>query len=134
MRHRHEHSLSSFTNSRKHTHTHTHCMNCQATARARIISAAAAFPERADALLERATAVLLSTGCTTIDAMLGGGLRAGEFTEVFGTSASGKTQLCHQLAVIAAARGGSVVYAIPMTMLRSVSSCVSRPTMLSTKM
>jgi len=84
----------------------------QANARARIVSAAAAFPERADTALRRVSAAAVSLGCAAVDAMLGGGLCAGELTEVFGASASGKTQMCHQLAAVAAARagGGRVVY------------------------
>ncbi|KAJ1379414.1 P-loop containing nucleoside triphosphate hydrolase, partial [Sesbania bispinosa] len=35
---------------------------------------------------------VLSTGCEGIDALLGGGLREGQLTELVGSSSSGKTQ------------------------------------------
>lgn len=52
---------------------------------------------------------LLSTGCRTFDAMLGGGLRSGEIYEVFGSSSTGKTQLCHSAVALCALSGGKVV-------------------------
>ncbi|CAG9465716.1 unnamed protein product [Pedinophyceae sp. YPF-701] len=53
---------------------------------------------------------LLPTGCRTVDALLHGGLREGQHTEVIGGSGTGKTQLCHMAAVSTAARGERVVY------------------------
>lgn len=50
------------------------------------------------------------TGCTALDALLGGGLRRGALTELCGGSATGKTQLAMLAAAAAAARGASVVY------------------------
>jgi len=41
----------------------------------------------------------LATGVKGIDELLGGGLRAGELYELAGEFGTGKTQLCHQLAV-----------------------------------
>ncbi|GAQ77799.1 DNA repair protein RAD51 [Klebsormidium nitens] len=55
-------------------------------------------------LFERLTTstTLVSTGCPSIDDVIGGGLRPGTITELVGTSASGKTQLCLQAAAAAA--------------------------------
>lgn len=43
--------------------------------------------------------IKLSTGSRDLDRLLGGGIETGSITEVFGESGSGKTQLCHTLAV-----------------------------------
>ncbi|XP_020975784.1 DNA repair protein RAD51 homolog 4-like [Arachis ipaensis] len=45
-----------------------------------------------------------------IDALLGGGLRAGQLTELVGPSSSGKTQACLTSASTVAKNGGSVIY------------------------
>ncbi len=42
---------------------------------------------------------LLTTGCKALDELLGGGLRQQVITEFVGPYGSGKTQICHQLAV-----------------------------------
>ncbi|XP_028775720.1 DNA repair protein RAD51 homolog 4 isoform X2 [Neltuma alba] len=53
----------------------------------------------------------LSTGCQGIDALLGGGLRLGQVTELVGPSSSGKTQACLQFATTAATKHiGFVIY------------------------
>ena len=41
---------------------------------------------------------LISTGSTRLDQLLGGGIRAGMLTDIYGESGSGKTQLCFTLA------------------------------------
>lgn len=41
----------------------------------------------------------LTTGCKEFDQILQGGLEVGRITEVFGSSDTGKTQLCHTLAI-----------------------------------
>ena len=46
-----------------------------------------------------------STGSATLDAMLGGGCRAGTLTEFYGRSNSGKTQIAMQTALVAARAG-----------------------------
>lgn len=51
---------------------------------------------------------LFSTGCTALDAALGGGLLAGRVTEVVGDSGSGKSQLCYTVACLGALRGAAV--------------------------
>jgi DNA repair protein RadA len=43
---------------------------------------------------------MLSTGASNLDRLLGGGLRPPLLLELSGPPASGKTQLCHQLAVM----------------------------------
>ncbi|MED6185320.1 hypothetical protein PIB30_055930 [Stylosanthes scabra] len=54
--------------------------------------------------------LLLPTGFQGIDALLGGGLRAGQLTELVGLSSSGKTQACLTSASTVAKQGGSVIY------------------------
>ena len=43
--------------------------------------------------------IYLSTGSSTLDSLLGGGIETGSLTEVFGEFRTGKTQLCHTLCV-----------------------------------
>lgn len=54
---------------------------------------ARAFNER------RQDVVYLSTGSKELDRLLGGGIETGSITEMFGEFRTGKTQLCHTLAV-----------------------------------
>jgi DNA repair protein RAD51 len=52
----------------------------------------------------------LSTGSTELDKLLGGGMETGSITEMFGEFRTGKTQICHTLAVTAQlpiAQGGA---------------------------
>jgi DNA repair protein RadA len=42
----------------------------------------------------------LSTGCKDLDNILSGGIEQGSLTELYGSSATGKTQLCFTLSVI----------------------------------
>ncbi|XP_057449110.1 DNA repair protein RAD51 homolog 4 [Lotus japonicus] len=53
---------------------------------------------------------VLSTGCDGIDALLGGGLREGQLTELVGPSSSGKTQVCLLSAATIARHKSSVIY------------------------
>ncbi|KAL5581088.1 hypothetical protein UlMin_013530 [Ulmus minor] len=54
---------------------------------------------------------VLSTGCDGIDLLLGGGLSAGQLTELVGPSSSGKTQVCLQaVSSVAKKHIGNVVY------------------------
>uniref|UniRef100_A0A7E4VTS3 DNA repair protein RAD51 homolog n=1 Tax=Panagrellus redivivus TaxID=6233 RepID=A0A7E4VTS3_PANRE len=48
---------------------------------------------------KRADIVLLETGSRELNRLLGGGIETGSLTEVFGEFRTGKTQLCHTLAV-----------------------------------
>lgn len=43
--------------------------------------------------------LLSCTGSAELDKLLGGGIETGSVTELFGEFRTGKTQLCHQLAV-----------------------------------
>ena len=45
----------------------------------------------------RKNLVKISTGSSTIDTLLGGGMESGNITELFGEFRTGKTQLCHTL-------------------------------------
>jgi len=54
----------------------------------------------------------ISAGCHLLDKTLSGGLRRGEVTEVVGESSSGKSQLCLQFCVEAAARGETVLFIV----------------------
>ncbi|KAL7674479.1 hypothetical protein ACOME3_000758 [Neoechinorhynchus agilis] len=48
---------------------------------------------------KRADMIQLTTGCKDLDKLLGGGIETGSLTEIFGEFRTGKTQLCHMLAV-----------------------------------
>ncbi|CAK9808999.1 DNA repair protein RAD51 homolog 1 [Anthophora plagiata] len=47
----------------------------------------------------RSNIVFVTTGSSELDRLLGGGIETGSITEIFGEFRSGKTQLCHTLAV-----------------------------------
>ncbi|PNX71500.1 DNA repair protein rad51 4-like [Trifolium pratense] len=53
---------------------------------------------------------VFSTGCQGIDALIGGGLRVGQLTELVGPSSSGKTQVCLMSASTVAKHNCSVIY------------------------
>ncbi|XP_050070475.1 DNA repair protein RAD51 homolog A [Anopheles maculipalpis] len=48
---------------------------------------------------KRSEIIQLTTGSKELDKLLGGGIETGSITEVFGEFRTGKTQLCHTLAV-----------------------------------
>jgi hypothetical protein len=48
---------------------------------------------------ERDSITTFSTGCPIIDSTLGGGVRLGQVTELYGESGCGKTQLCIQMSL-----------------------------------
>lgn len=48
---------------------------------------------------KRTDLVYLTSGSRALDKLLGGGFETGSITELFGESRTGKTQLCHTLAV-----------------------------------
>ncbi|MCO5606816.1 hypothetical protein L7F22_061007 [Adiantum nelumboides] len=56
------------------------------------------------------TVSFLPTGYKSFDDILSGGFRDGTVTELFGSSSSGKTQICIQTAAYAALCGGVVLY------------------------
>jgi DNA repair protein RAD51 len=47
----------------------------------------------------RADLVFISTGSTNLNNILGGGIETGSITELYGEFRTGKSQLCHTLAV-----------------------------------
>lgn len=49
--------------------------------------------------LKRSELIQLTTGSKELDKLLQGGIETGSITEIFGEFRTGKTQLCHQLAV-----------------------------------
>ncbi|MCW4050163.1 MAG: DNA repair and recombination protein RadA [Candidatus Bathyarchaeota archaeon] len=72
---------------------------------------------RGDELVElRSNIRKLTTGCSSLDQLLGGGIETQSLTEFYGEFGSGKSQLCHQLCVtvqLGEAQGGlngSVLY------------------------
>uniref|UniRef100_A0A914Z3J2 DNA repair protein RAD51 homolog n=1 Tax=Panagrolaimus superbus TaxID=310955 RepID=A0A914Z3J2_9BILA len=48
---------------------------------------------------KRADVILIETGSRELNRLLGGGIETGSLTEIFGEFRTGKTQLCHTLAV-----------------------------------
>lgn len=52
----------------------------------------------------------VSTGSKAIDSLLGGGVRTGMVTDVYGESGSGKSQLCFTLCANCARDGGSAMF------------------------
>ncbi len=52
----------------------------------------------------------LSTGCNSLDTLLGGGIESGVITEFFGKGGSGKTDICLQLAKNTALQGKKSIF------------------------
>ncbi|CEP18855.1 hypothetical protein [Parasitella parasitica] len=59
------------------------------------------FTTAMDVHLRRQEIVTITTGSTELDRILGGGIETGSITELFGEFRTGKSQLCHTLAVTA---------------------------------
>lgn len=62
---------------------------------------------------KRSELIQLSTGSRELDKLLGGGFETGSITEIFGEFRTGKTQICHTLAVtcqVNTALSNSIVY------------------------
>ncbi len=58
----------------------------------------------------RQDTIMVSTGASKLDELLGGGFESGSLTEIYGEFRTGKTQLCHTLAVtcqLPLAQGGA---------------------------
>ncbi len=53
---------------------------------------------------------MLATGSESLDALLGGGIRGGMITDIYGESGSGKSQLCFGLAVNCAKNADQVIF------------------------
>jgi DNA repair protein RAD51 len=58
------------------------------------------FSTAASFLEVRNKMICISTGSQELDKLLGGGIETGSITELFGEFRTGKSQLCHTLAVI----------------------------------
>ncbi len=54
--------------------------------------------------------VVISSGSKAIDSLLGGGIRGGMVTDVYGESGSGKTQLCFNASANCVRGGGKVLF------------------------
>eukprot|EP00474_Spongospora_subterranea_P009727 CRZ10185.1 hypothetical protein [Spongospora subterranea] len=59
------------------------------------------FQTGSECLIQRRDIRKLSTGCTALNDILGGGIESMSITEVFGEFRTGKTMLCHTVAVTA---------------------------------
>ncbi|EFA02866.1 DNA repair protein RAD51 homolog 1 [Tribolium castaneum] len=57
------------------------------------------FTTATDIHRRRANIIQLTTGSKELDKLLGGGIETGSITEIFGEFRTGKTQICHTLAV-----------------------------------
>lgn len=54
--------------------------------------------------------MMISTGCKALDAILDGGVRINTLTNIFGESATGKTQFCFQLALNFARLNNNILF------------------------
>lgn len=68
--------------------------------RAAVLLQCAPRPTTAADLWEelKTTLTVFSTGCSSVDRLLGGGVFTGELAEVCGCAGSGKTKICHSIA------------------------------------
>lgn len=57
------------------------------------------FQSATEVHARRAELVHITTGSKNLDALLGGGIETGAITELFGEFRTGKSQICHTLAV-----------------------------------
>jgi RecA/RadA recombinase len=70
---------------------------------------------------KRSELILLTTGSKELDRLLGGGIETGSITEIFGEFRTGKTQLCHTLAVTCQVRHSiSVLLGFAMKLVRLI--------------
>ncbi|CAD6195690.1 unnamed protein product [Caenorhabditis auriculariae] len=58
------------------------------------------FTTASEVHLKRSQLVQIRTGSAALDRLLGGGIETGAITEVYGEFRTGKTQVCHNLAVM----------------------------------
>lgn len=56
----------------------------------------------------RSDLITITTGSKNLDTVLGGGMETGSITELFGEFRTGKSQICHQLAVTCQVRHPSL--------------------------
>lgn len=53
---------------------------------------------------------MISTGINKLDSLLGGGIRGGMITDIFGATGTGKTQLTMQISINSLSDGGQVLF------------------------
>lgn len=58
------------------------------------------FTTASEVHMKRSEIIQITTGSRELDRLLGGGIETGSITEVFGEFRTGKSQLCHTLAVL----------------------------------
>src|SRR5690606_22049836 len=58
----------------------------------------------------RSTLTMISTGAKALDTLLGGGVRTGMVTDVYGEAGSGKSQLCFTLCANCAKNGSTAIF------------------------
>lgn len=68
------------------------------------------FTTATDFFQKRSEIIQLTTGSKELDRLLGGGIETGSITEIFGEFRTGKTQLCHTLAVTCQVSFFSMIY------------------------
>ncbi len=78
----------------------------------------------------------LSTGCSSLDSLLGGGIESGIITEFYGKGGSGKTNICLQLAKNTALKGKKSIYidteGVSIQRLKQISGDQSEEVMKNT--
>jgi archaellum biogenesis ATPase FlaH len=88
---------------------------------------------------KRSELIQLTTGSRELDRLLAGGIETGSITEIFGEFRTGKTQLCHTLAVTCQVRQLFLVYFPPLIRkslfcaMAMLSVCVFHFTSLTTR-
>jgi len=88
---------------------------------------------------KRSELIQLTTGSRELDRLLAGGIETGSITEIFGEFRTGKTQLCHTLAVTCQVRQLFLVYFPPLIRkslfyaMAMLSVCVFHFTNLTTR-
>ena len=72
----------------------------------------------------RSELISITTGSKQLDTLLAGGIETGSITEIFGEFRTGKSQICHTLAVTCQ---------LPFDMGRDDDNISSRPSRLSSR-
>ncbi|CAL4060120.1 unnamed protein product [Meganyctiphanes norvegica] len=96
----------------------------------------AAFLTSGTQLLQEAvhSSTIISTGCNSLDQLLGGGLMTGEVLELCGNSGTGKTTICTRLALhTAIIMGFQAIYVDPTASVTSTRLANSLETLMTEK-
>ena len=67
------------------------------------------FTTATDFHMKRSEIVQITTGSKELDKLLGGGIETGSITEIFGEFRTGKSQICHTLAVTCQVRVSTTI-------------------------